>query len=332
MSSDNSPAVPSQGMKSTYTIRLFGWGMLSIMFVYVINNFLNFGADFPGANKVLNEDASALSWLQALSYFLIAGITILWLNRRQNKTLRQDSLFITNINTVFIRCAFWVVLIVGIADMTISFMRVEGFLPGVVGNDLASQLGKSQFRGLYVHVPLMLLGIVLGFVTRTLGFTWLTILIVGAELLIVITRFIFSYEQAFMADLVRFWYGALFLFASAFTLLEEGHVRVDVFYAGFKSKTKGMINAVGTILLGLTLCWTILIVGMGGKSSVINSPVFNFEVTQSGFGMYVKYMMAGFLAVFAISMMIQFIAYLLDAVADYRDDPEKIIPAAPGAH
>lgn len=319
-------------MKSTYTIRLFGWGMLSIMFVYVINNFLNFGAGFPGANKVLNEDASALSWLQALSYFFIAGITILWLNRRQNKTLRQDSLYITNINTVFIRCAFWVVLIVGIADMTISFMRVEGFLPTVVGSDLASQLGKSQFRGLYVHVPLMLLGIVLGFVTRTLGFTWLTILIVGAELLIVITRFIFSYEQAFMADLVRFWYGALFLFASAFTLLEEGHVRVDVFYAGFKSKTKGMINAVGTILLGLTLCWTILIVGMGGKSSVINSPVFNFEVTQSGFGMYVKYMMAGFLAVFAISMMIQFIAYLLDAVADYRDDPEKIVPAAPGAH
>ncbi len=332
MSSDNSSAVPSQGMKSTYTIRLFGWGMLSIMFVYVINNFLNFGAGFPGANKVLNEDASALSWLQALSYFFIAGITILWLNRRQNKTLRQDSLYITNINTVFIRCAFWVVLIVGIADMTISFMRVEGFLPTVVGSDLASQLGKSQFRGLYVHVPLMLLGIVLGFVTRTLGFTWLTILIVGAELLIVITRFIFSYEQAFMADLVRFWYGALFLFASAFTLLEEGHVRVDVFYAGFKSKTKGMINAVGTILLGLTLCWTILIVGMGGKSSVINSPVFNFEVTQSGFGMYVKYMMAGFLAVFAISMMIQFIAYLLDAVADYRDDPEKIVPAAPGAH
>jgi TRAP-type mannitol/chloroaromatic compound transport system permease small subunit len=319
-------------MKSTYTIRLFGWGMLSIMLVYVINNFLTFGAGFPGANKVFNEGASALSWLQALSYFVVAGATVLWLNKRNDKTLREDSLVISNYNTIFIRCAFWVVLIVGITDMAISFLRVEGLLSSVVGENLASQLGKSQFRGVYVHVPLMLLGIALGFVTRTLGFTWLTILIVGAELLIVITRFIFSYEQAFMADLVRFWYGALFLFASAYTLLEEGHVRVDVFYAGFKSRTKGMINAVGTILLGLTLCWTILIVGMGGKSSVINSPVFNFEVTQSGFGMYVKYMMAGFLAVFAISMMIQFVAYLLDAVADYRDDPDKITPAAPGAH
>ncbi|MEO1141918.1 MAG: TRAP transporter small permease subunit, partial [Pseudomonadota bacterium] len=167
---------------------------------------------------------------------------------------------------------------------------------------------------------------------RTLGFTWLTILIVAAELLIVITRFIFSYEQAFMADLVRFWYGALFLFASAYTLLEEGHVRVDVFYAGFKDKTKGLVNAVGSIFLGISVCWTILIIGMGSKTSIINSPVARFEVTQSGFGMYVKYMMAGFLGVFAISMMIQFVSYLLDAVADYREEPGKVKAQGASAH
>lgn len=306
--------------------------MLAVMVAYIVNNFLTYGAGLPGANKILGEGASAASWLQALFYIILAAVAIMFVRKRSDKTLREDSLMISNFNTVLIRCAFWVVLIVGVVDMTISFLRVEGMLGSVFGSDLASQLGKSQFRGMYVHVPFMLLGIVLGFFTRTLGFTWLTILIVFAELMIVISRFIFSYEQAFMADLVRFWYGALFLFASAYTLLQEGHVRVDVFYAGFKSKTKGMVNAVGTIFLGLTLCWTILIVGMGGKSSVINSPIFNFEVTQSGFGMYVKYMMAGFLGVFAISMMIQFIAYLLDAVADYYEDPGKVTPAAPGAH
>lgn len=332
MSSDTLENVPSQGMKSTYLIRLFGWVMLAVMVTYVVNNFLTFGAGMPGAKSIMGESASAASWLQALSYVVLGALAVLFVHKRNDKTLRQDSLMISNFNTVFIRCAFWVVLIVGLVDMVISFMRVESVLSTFFGEDLASQLGKSQFRGLYVHVPLMLISIVVGFFTRTLGFTWLTLLIVGAELMIVISRFIFSYEQAFMADLVRFWYGALFLFASAYTLLEEGHVRVDVFYAGFKSKTKGMVNALGTIFLGLTLCWTILIIGMDGKSSVINSPVFNFEVTQSGFGMYVKYMMAGFLGVFAISMMIQFVAYLMDAVADYRNDPDKITPAAAGAH
>ncbi|WP_256372881.1 hypothetical protein [Breoghania sp. L-A4] len=31
--------------------------------------------------------------------------------------------------------------------------------------------------------------------------------------------------------------------------------------------------------------------------------------------------MAGFLGIFAISMMIQFVSYFLDAVADIRDEP-----------
>lgn len=332
MSKDTFENVPSQGMKSTYLVRLFGWVMLSVMAVYVVNNFLIYGAGLPGAKSILGEGASAVAWLQALSYLIFVALAFYLVKKRSSNTLREDSLIITGFNTLFIRCAFWVVLIVGIVDVTISFLRVESLLEGIVGSDLASDLGKSQFRGVYVHLPLIFLGIIIGFFTRTLGFTWLTLLIVVAELLIVISRFIFSYEQSFMADLVRFWYGALFLFASAFTLLEEGHVRVDVFYAAFKSKTKGMVNAIGTIFLGLTLCWSVLIIGMGSKSSVINSPVFNFEVTQSGFGMYVKYMMAGFLGVFAISMMIQFVAYLMDAVADYREDPNKITPAAPGAH
>ncbi len=98
---------------------------------------------------------------------------------------------------------------------------------------------RVQFIGPWIHIPLILLGFVTALFTRTLGFTWLALLIVIAELLIVISRFVFSYEQALMGDLVRYWYAALFLFASAYTLLEEGHVRVDVLYAGLQSAPQG---------------------------------------------------------------------------------------------
>ncbi len=315
-----------------YAVRLFGRVMLAIMLAFVVNNFLTFGFGFPGVKAAFGDGAGVVAFFQLILYPLLGVGAFLMLKKRAANSLREDSASISNINETFIRCAFWVVLIVGVGDMIVSFLRVEGLLPSVVGEELSRELGKSQYRGMYFHMPLLALGVVIGLFTRTLGFTWLALLIVAAELLIVITRFIFSYEQAFMADLVRFWYGALFLFASAYTLLEEGHVRVDVFYAGFSDKKKGMVNAVGSLLLGISLCWVILLVGMGGKSSVINSPIFNFEVTQAGFGMYVKYMMAGFLGVFAISMMIQFVSYMLDAVADYRGDPGKRMPAAPGAH
>ena len=183
-----------------------------------------------------------------------------------------------------------------------------------------------------MHLPLIALAFIIAAFTRTLGFTWLALLVVVAELQIVIGRFIFSYEQAFMGDIVRFWYGALFLFASAYTLIEEGHVRVDVIYAGLSERRKGLINAIGSVLLGMSLCMVIISVGMSSKTSIINSALINFEVSQAGFGMYIKYLMAGFLGIFAISMLLQFAGYMLDGIADWRGDPGKRQVSGSTAH
>ena len=109
-----------------------------------------------------------------------------------------------------------------------------------------------------------------------------------AEFQIVISRFVYSYEQAFMGDLVRMWYAALFLFASSYALVYEGHVRVDVLYSRFKDRTKAYSNSIGCIFLGIPLCWIILLTGMWGKGSSLNSPLLSFEVYQQGFGMYTK--------------------------------------------
>lgn len=319
-----SPTVQTKANSSFANfVRFFGWSVLAVMAAFLINNFLTHGAGYPGAATGL-DGGGAAGFFQFALYPLGVLLCLVFVMRSRQTSLRTDGRRIAAINTFLIRAAFWCVLIVGVVDMAISFLRVEGMLEGLVGADLESDLGRSQFRGLYVHVPLMALGVLIACFTRTLGFPWLALLIVIAELGIVFMRFIFSYEQAFMADLVRFWWGALFLFASAYTLQEEGHVRVDVFYAAFKDRTKAVVNAVGSISMGLVFCWTILIVGMGQKASIINSPVLNFEVTQAGFGMYVKYMMAGFLGIFAISMMIQFVSYLLEAVADYRGEPGHV--------
>ena len=105
--------------------------------------------------------------------------------------------------------------------------------------------------------------------------------------------------------------------------MAEGHVRVDVLYTNFSPVKKAWSNIIGCLLLGIPLCWVILMHGMGGRGHSINSPLLSFEISQSGYGMYVKYLMAGFLAIFAISMMTQFCGYMLEAYADYRGDPGK---------
>jgi TRAP-type mannitol/chloroaromatic compound transport system permease small subunit len=301
--------------------RIFGWLVLAHFSVWMISNILTHSYGWPGAASVFDENSNLFSYIQFLAYPLVMGLTAWRVWRSRNIGLREDAKSISDFNAVLVRWAFFAVLFIGLADMTISFLRVEGLLEPIVGKKLTLELGRSAFRGPWVHVPMILLALVVALRVRTLGFQWLALLIVIAELAIVITRFVFSYEQAFMGDLVRFWYAALFLFASAYTLLEEGHVRVDIFYAGMKNKTKGFLNAISSILLGITLCWTIIIVCLNGKGAIVYGPVVNFEVSQSGFGMYVKYLMASFLVIFAVTMLIQFVSYVMESVADYREQP-----------
>jgi len=301
--------------------RVFAWGTVAAMTAFLINNYLTNWRDWPGATAIFGGGAQA--WLQAGLYLLGLAAALAFVLKSRGRALRPDAAVIYGVSAYIVRAAFWAVLLIGLADMVVSFLRVEGLLPGLVGDTMTTDLGRSQFRGVWVHFPMAIIALVIAAVTRGFAFHWLALLVVGAEMLIVLSRFIFSYEQAFMGDLVRFWYAALFLFASAHTLLEEGHVRVDVLYSLFSDRAKGITNAVGTAFLGMPLCWTIILLGMGNKSTVINSPLLAFEVTQTGFGMYVKYWMAGFLAIFAITMLLQFSGYFLEAIADIRGDPGK---------
>ena len=318
---------------ATFWVRVFSWCMLAVLAVFLVNNYLVTTQDWPGTATIFHQgNAGTLAWIQLVAYFAGFAAAVGYVLSSRAQTLRADSALISDANIFLIRAFFWAVLLIGLVDMVVSFLRVEGLLIGVVGEEMTKKLGRPEFRGSYLHMPLMGASLVIAAFTHTLGFIWLTLLIVVAELAIVITRFVFSYEQAFMGDLVRFWYGALFLFASAYTLLEEGHVRVDVFYTNFTAKKKGLVNVFGSIFLGLSFSWTIILIGMGSKSAMINMPLAKFEVSQSGYGLYVKYLLAAFLAVFAITMVIQFVSYFLAAVADYRGEPGKRQPEAVPTH
>lgn len=311
--------------------RILAGTIVSSALIFLLNNILTFWFEFPGILNLfahydwfgLDADADnyssmqiALGWLQLFLYFAALALVVTWVQKYPGLVgLDIDAKRYAWFAAFIIRAAFWAVLLVGIADFVISFLRVENLLAAFIGEQLTSDMGRPQFRGYYLHYPLMCLAVVIALFTRSLSFVWLAVLVVFSEFQIVISRFVFSYEQAFMGDLVRFWYAALFLFASSYALIEEAHVRVDVLYAYFSKRTKAWSNCFGILILGLPICFTILILGLWGKGSSLNSPLLSFEISQSGFGMYVKYLMAGYLIIFALTMIVQFTAYFLENVA-----------------
>ena len=316
----------------TALIQFLGLGSAFLAFLYVVNNFIifNYGAagvlhtlylsELSGVNVPkggFSGYAVTLGFCQTTAF--LAVIIYCAYRAFAIRNVRKDAVTLDWISAYIVRTAFWAVLIVGLADATLSFLRVEGFHKILFGETVGAAIALPSARGLYIRVPLMIISAFIALRDKSVSLVWLALLVVVSEFLIVIARFIYGYEQTFMGDLVRFWYAALFLFASAYTLKEDGHVRVDVFYAGLKRKTKSTLNIIGIVFFGLPLCWLILTRGMWGKSSLINSPMLNFETSMSGFGMYVKYLMAAFLIIFALSMIFQFTAYLLNSMADIEE-------------
>ena len=343
--SPNSPNISAIQMNSPSSfkslVRFLSYFIVATVLFFLASRYLIYWQDFPSLATLfqgLTETESELSnaqktkGLSLLVATLLSFFFILFMTKKgQQKSLSFDASRFKNWSYYLIRAAFWAVFLIGTVDALISLLRVENFLIPLVGQELSDSLGLATKRGMMVHYPLIALSLVIAFFTRSLGFIWLTFLVVLAEFFIVLTRFIFSYEQAYMGDLVRFWYAALFLFASAYTLMEGGHVRVDVLYARMGNRKKAWVNAIGSLLLGLPVCWTILHYGVGTPHSSLISPILSFEVSQSGYGMYVKYLMGGFLIVYAVSMAFAFVSVFLSSCAYLYNEPNAELPSG-GEH
>ena len=274
-------------------IRIFSFSILAITFVFLINNTLTVWFDWPGIkqlfsqyglfgfkklSKPLEESVQTFAFIQLFFYFISVLFVIFYVFKSINQTLESDAEILTKFTAYIIRSSFWAVLIVGAADLLVSFMVVEKLVEPIFGETLKIKLVIPTFRITFVHFPLILISFVVGYFTRTVGFIWLAVLVVGSEFSIVLSRFIFEYEQAFQGDLVRFWYSALYLFASAYALMHEGHVRVDVLYTGFTERKKAWTNSIGSLVFGIPLCLIVIFLGMINKASIINGPVTAFEL------------------------------------------------------
>ena len=318
-----------QKINLSVLIRIFSYSILAFTFVFLVNNVFTVWFDWPGIKKLfshyelfgfkklskpLEGSMLNLSFIQLFFYFVSFVVVVFFVLKSIKQSLETDAQILTKITAYIVRSSFWAVLIVGLADFLISFLVVEKLIEPIFNEAIKIKLVIPTFRITFIHFPLIIVSFIIGYFTRSVGFIWLAILVVGSEFLIVLSRFIFEYEQAFQGDLVRFWYAALYLFASAYALIHEGHVRVDVLYTGFSERKKAWTNSMGSLLFGIPLCLIVIFLGMGGKASIINGPVISFEITQQGSnGLYLLYLMAIYLAVFAVTMLIQFTSYFMSS-------------------
>ena len=319
-------------------LRILSYSVLAFTLAFLINNILTVWVDWPGVKKIFSHyelfgfkqkalQGSELNYgyLQIGIYLICIAGVILYVFKTYSQTLEHDSEILSKFSAYLVRSSFWAVFLVGVADFIISFMVVERLWEAIFSPEVKAFMVKAPERITFIHFPIILGSFIIVYFTKSVGFIWLAVLVVLSEFVIVLSRFIFSYEQAFQGDLVRFWYAALYLFASAYALIHEGHVRVDVLYSSFSERKKAWTNSIGSALLGVPLCLIVIFYGLNGKASIINGPVVAFEVTQQGSnGLYLLYLMAVYLGVFAVTMLLQFTSYFMSSSHKLLQNDEEI--------
>lgn len=86
------------------------------------------------------------------------------------------------------------------------------------------------------------------------GAAWLALIMVLVQFAVVVLRYVFGIGSIMLQEAIVYMHGVLFLMAAADTLLQDEHVRVDIFYARASATRKALVNMLGSGFFILPFC------------------------------------------------------------------------------
>ena len=92
--------------------------------------------------------------------------------------------------------------------------------------------------------------------------SWITLLMVIVTCAVVLARYVFGVGSIALQESVMYMHGIVFMLGIAFTLKEQGHVRVDVLHEKFSRRTRTLIDITGTVLFLLPVSIFILLTSL----------------------------------------------------------------------
>ena len=84
--------------------------------------------------------------------------------------------------------------------------------------------------------------------------SWFALIMVLMQFTVVLLRYVFGLGFIPMQESVLFMHSLLFLVGAGYTLLHDGHVRVDIFYGAATPERKALVDCVGVLIFLWPLC------------------------------------------------------------------------------
>lgn len=137
--------------------------------------------------------------------------------------------------------------------------------------------------------------------------SWLSTLLVLIVCYDVFTRYVLNSSKVAVQEMEWHLFALIFLIGAAYTLKEDGHVRVDVFYSRMSPRNKAMIDFFGSVVF--LIPFSILVIATSLKFVEMSWMIR--EVSPDPGGLPARYLLKGSITVGFILVLIQGIAMAL---------------------
>ncbi len=90
--------------------------------------------------------------------------------------------------------------------------------------------------------------------------SWLTLAMVLVTFVIVVLRYVFDIGFIWLQETLTWFHAVVFMLGAAYTLQQEEHVRVDIYYRNMSERHRAWVNLLGVTLFVFPMCgffaWT----------------------------------------------------------------------------
>jgi len=139
--------------------------------------------------------------------------------------------------------------------------------------------------------------------------SWLVLAMVLVTFMVVLLRYVFDTGWIALQESISYFHSVVFLLGAAYTLKQNGHVRVDIFYDKLGKKGKAWVDLTGHLLILMPVMIFIIWV----STPYIMDSWGVFESSREAGGLPGVYLLKSLILVMAILLILQGLAMILKA-------------------
>jgi TRAP-type mannitol/chloroaromatic compound transport system permease small subunit len=131
--------------------------------------------------------------------------------------------------------------------------------------------------------------------------SWLCLALATTVCLVVLLRYGFGIGSIAVQEFATYLHASIFMLGTAFTLKNDGHVRVDIFYRRFSTRTRAWVNSVGSIVFLIPFC--LFVVGISWH--FVSQSWSIFEGSPDPGGIHAVFLLKSLIPLMALNLLVQ---------------------------